>query len=555
MKIKPVFVGIALLGALLLLLSLSTVGKVLGANPRDVLSGVKTAPLATKFLPQSSPVFVSFLVHPEKLGLFTQLAAQTSDRHEVRRELAELKRQLQQNWLLNYEADIQPWLDQEITLAITDVDFDEQAANGLQSGYLIAFAAKDVDLAQASMEAFWQRLAVGGSDLGFEQYQGLSILSTEFKDGKPAIANATLGNFVLFANDSRVIRHAIDTLKEPSLAIANLDTYKSRLANLKKGKIAIAYINLPKSSLLTSVNVEKAGIRAKSSLVLDNDANDALDNQGKSLGDIDVIAKGKFSQKDYAKKDYAKLASAIPAESSVILGSDLGQTWQSIKGLLTPAWLDKVLPISIDSSDLAWVQNEFAIAILPQTNNDQLDWLLVSKVSDEQATKTAIAELDRLARAKLTVGEVVTTAQPVTVWTKLSAANSSVSGNVVAAHTQTKDYVYLSNSLTVLESALTLKNKQSIAATKSFKNALAKLPKDQQTYAYVAKNLINRLDLEGLQTNLLNITSGSGLTQIAINSPLSNIFEHLELIGFAGNITNSSSEIATQDSEFLVTLK
>jgi len=547
MKIKPVFVGIALLGALLLLLSLSTVGKVLGANPRDVLSGVKTAPLATKFLPQSSPMFVSFLVNPEKLGLFTQLAAQTSDRNEVRRELAELKRQLQQNWLLNYAADIQPWLDQEITLAITDADLDDQPANGLQSGYLIAFAAKDIDLAQASMEAFWQRLAVGGSDLGFEQYQGLSILSTEFKDGKPAIAGTTLENFVIFANDSRVLRNAIDTLREPSQAIANLDTYQSRLSKLNKGKIAIAYLNLTDvtpSSLLTSFNVEKSGLRAKS--LLDSA------NQDASLGDSVVTEKRNFSQ-----KDYIKLASTIPAGSSVILGSDLGQTWQSIKGVLIPEWQNKVSPISMDRGDLAWAQNEFAIAILPQPHSDQLDWLLVSKVSDEQATKTAIAELDNLARTKLTVGDIGTTAQPVTVWTNLSAiaANSGVSGNVVAAHAQTKGYVYLSNSLTVLESALTLKNNQSIAATKSFKNTLAKLPKEQQTYAYVAQNLIDSLDLVGLRTTLFNIPSVSGLTQIAINSPLSNIFKHLELIGFAGNITNSSSEIATQDSEFLVTLK
>ncbi|MBD2187812.1 DUF3352 domain-containing protein [Pseudanabaena mucicola] len=542
MKIKPVFVGIALLGALLLLLSLSSVGKVLGANPRDVLSGVKTAPLATKFLPQSSPMFVSFLVNPEKLGLFTQLAAQTNDRNEVRHELAELKRQLQQNWLLNYEADIQPWLDQEITLAITDADLDHQSANGLQTGYLIAFAAKDVDLAQSSMEAFWQRLAVGGSDLGFEQYQGLSILSTEFKDGKPAIAGTTLGNFVIFANDSRVLRSAIDTFKEPRFAIANLDTYQSRLSKLNKGKIAIAYTKLPQSILLTSFNVEKSGLRAKSILT--------STKQGENLGDSVVTEKRNFSQ-----KNYIKLASTIPAGSSVILGSDLGQTWQSIKGLLTHEGLDKVLPISIDSSDLAWAQNEFVIAILPQPNSEQLDWLLVSKVIDEQSTKTAIAELDRLARTKLTVGEIGTTTQPLTVWTKLSAANSSVSGNVVAVHTKTKDYVYLSNSLTVLESALTLKNNQSIAATKSFKNALAKLPKEQQTYAYIAKNLINRLNLRGLQTSLFNIPTISGLTQIFIDSPLSNIFKHSELISFAGNIANSSSEIATQDSEFLVTLK
>ncbi len=106
MKIKPIFVGIAVVGVLLLVLSLSAVGKIFGANPRDVLAGVKTQPLAVKFLPQRSPLFLSFLINPEKLGLFTQLAAKPSDRGDVRHELSNLKQQLQQNWLLDYERDI-----------------------------------------------------------------------------------------------------------------------------------------------------------------------------------------------------------------------------------------------------------------------------------------------------------------------------------------------------------------------------------------------------------------------------------------------------------------
>ena len=139
MKFKPVFVGIAVIGVLLLVLSLSTVGKILAANPRDLLTGVKSQPLATKFLPKRSPLFVSFLVNPEKLGLFAQLAAKPSDRSNVNHALGNLKQQLQQNWLLDYDRDIQPWIDKEITLAVTDADLDDQPANGQQAGYFVSF--------------------------------------------------------------------------------------------------------------------------------------------------------------------------------------------------------------------------------------------------------------------------------------------------------------------------------------------------------------------------------------------------------------------------------
>jgi hypothetical protein len=551
MKIKPVFVGIALVGILLLVLSLSAVGKVLGAIPREVLAGVKTQPLAVKFLPQRSPLFLSFLVNPEKLGLFTQLAAQPSDRGDVRHELAKLKQQLRQNWLLDYERDIQPWLDQEITLAVTDVDLDTQPANGLQTGYLLAFAVKDADLAKTSIDAFWQRLAVNGSDLGFEQYQGISILSTSFVDEKPAIAGTTLDQFVLFANDARVLHKAIDAIQKPELALASLPNYRDRLAQLSTGKntgkVSVAYVNLaefgeelPKESLLMGLSFDKSGIKVKTSLT------SATDNE-KSEAAINLPT----TKLKTSKKSSENIANAIPSGSSVIIGNNLSQTWQGLQDTLIPEWkqalIKSIAPIPMDGNAFAWAQRDYAIALIPKPNSDP-DWLLVAKVEDANGAKEAIASLDDMARNKLTVGEISLKAQPVTIWTKLSASdNFGVSGNVVAAHTQTKDYVYLSNSLPVLESALTLKSSGSIAASKNFKTIVAKLPSDRFTYGYLDKNI----DLSWLQTSILNLKVASGISENISNSLLAQILEHVKVSGFASN----SNDAIMQNGELSLILK
>ncbi|MFZ4727990.1 MAG: DUF3352 domain-containing protein [Pseudanabaena sp.] len=554
MKIKPIFVGIAVVGVLLLVLSLSTVGKIFGANPRDVLAGVKTQPLAVKFLPQRSPLFLSFLVNPEKLGLFTQLAAKPSDRGDVRQELANLKQQLHQNWLLDYDRDIQPWLDQEITLAVTDVDLDRQPANGLQTGYLLAFAAKDADLAKTSIDAFWQRLAVNGSDLGFEQYQGISILNTNlntsFAEGKPAIAGTTLDKFVLFANDTRVLHKAIDALQKPDLSLMNLGNYSDRLAQFNSGKnagkIAVAYVNLaelgeelPKESLLMSLSFDKSGIRAKTALnlITDDKLKTPVDSQ--------------ITELKTPHKNSGNLANKIPSASSVIIGNNLGESLQDLQNTLIPEWkqalIKAIAPMTLDSSNLAWAQHDYAIALLPKANHD-LDWLLVAKVEDVNATKESLSNLDQLVRNKLTVGEISLKAQPVTIWTNLSASNNSgVSGNVVAAHTQTKDYVYLSNSLAVLESSLKLKNSESIAASKRFKTISAKLPSDRLTYGYIDKNI----DLSWARTSLLNLKEASEITQNISNSPLAQTFKHIEVSGFV--IT--SNDKSMQNSELFLILK
>ena len=549
MKIKPIFVGIAVVGVLLLMLSLSTVGKIFGANPRVVLAGVKTQPLAVKFLPQRSPLFLSFLVNPDKLELFAQLAAKPSDRSDVRHELANLKQQLQQNWLLDYDRDIQPWIDQEITLAVTDVDLDAQPANGLQTGYLLAFAAKDADLAKTSIDAFWQRLAVSGSDLGFEQYQGVSILNTSFAEDKPAIAGTTLDNFVLFANDARVLHKAIDALQKPDLALMNLANYRDRLAQFNTGKnvgkVGVAYANLaeldedlPKETLLMNLSFDKSGIRAKTALTLASEK-------------LETASDKQTTKIKTSPKNSGNIANNIPSASSVIIGNNLGETLQALQNTLIPEWkqalIKAIAPIALDSNTLAWAQNDYAIALRPKANHD-LDWLLVAKVEDANVTKEAIANLDLLARNKLTVGELSIKAQPVTIWTNLSASNNSgVSGNVVAAHAQTKDYVYLSNSLALLESSLTLKNSESIADSKSFKTILAKLPSDRLTYGYIDKNI----DLSWVRTSLLNLKGTSEITQNISNSPLAQALKHVEISGFA--IT--SSDKSMQNGELFLILK
>ncbi|PZO40511.1 MAG: hypothetical protein DCF19_11450 [Pseudanabaena frigida] len=571
MKFKPVFVGIAVIGVLLLVLSLSSVAKVFAANPRDLLTGVKTQPLAAQLLSKRSPFFISFLVDPEKLGLFTQLAAKPNDRASVRHELDNLKLQLQQNWLLNYDRDIQPWLDREISLAITDADLDKHPENGLQSGYLLAFVAKDANLAKTTIGDFWQRLAINGSDLGFEQYQGVSILSTGLIADRPAIAGTTFGNFVLFANDASVIRQAIDNLQSPSLALASLDTYRDRLTKIETGKIGVAYANLaelgesfPQESLLIGFSLDRAGIRAKTLWNLEKSdpklepATESSDRQSTS----------RSSKPKVSKKSNANITAELPSGSSVIIGNNLGQTLQDVSRSLSPEsqkGLTKAIASLLGNSDISldgniweWAKDDYAIAVLPSQNssrNSDPDWLLVAKVNDAKTSETGIAALDDLARNKLTVGQISLKTQPVTVWTKLSAiandsksgVSSELSGSIVAAHTQTPNYIYLSNSLKALESAITLKD--SLAASKIFKATNAKLPRDRQTYGYISTS-----DLNTLKTKLLSQASNTNdineIFQKFGNSPLGSILKHLEVFSF---VTNSDTN--SQNDELFLFIK
>jgi len=73
----------------------------------------------------------------------------SGQRRRARQELNQLKTNLLANTGLDYQRDIQPWLGDEITLAVTTIDIgDEQ--NGRQPGYLMALATKTVIAAASS---------------------------------------------------------------------------------------------------------------------------------------------------------------------------------------------------------------------------------------------------------------------------------------------------------------------------------------------------------------------------------------------------------------------
>ncbi|OIP72842.1 MAG: hypothetical protein AUK48_10895 [Oscillatoriales cyanobacterium CG2_30_44_21] len=551
MKIKSVLTVIIALGALLLVLSLTAVGKVSGAIPRDVLAGSQSQPQIAQILPKRSPIFWSLLVKPQRLGLLAKLAAKPRDRAEVSEELHKLKQQLSQNWLLDYGRDVQPWLDQEVSLAVTSIDLDDQPSNGLQTGYLLAFAIQDGELAKSKINRFWQKLVVDGKSVEFEQYRGLPILSVEIAKGRShavqTIAQTITDKFVLFANDRRVLQQVIDTINSSQSAIADLASYQDSLPKFgdrRDGRFGFAYANLEFGDLIKSQIFEDTALPRSQKLIPDAMAPSVKDlGAGDSSQNVLIsfnldksgirLKTASASLSQSVPIPFKDIVNKLPAESSVVFGRNLPQTLQSSEKTLPSAlkkYLTKTLsPIPLDSRVWSWVKGDYAIASIPNSSNSA-DWLLVGE-AEKASTKAAVAELDNLFRSKFTIGEIRLKQQPVTIWTNLSAIADDrlVSGNIAIAHTQTPEYIYFSNSLPVLESTLSLKPSKAIASSKDFRNTISQLAKGQSTYAYLHKEIWQQWQQE--------IPLTSSLSPIIESSPLPLISKHLNLIGIAGDNT------------------
>jgi hypothetical protein len=183
--------------------------------------------------------------------------------------LEQLKQSLLANTGLDYEEDIQPWLGEEVTLGVTATDFDRDPSNGQQPGYLLAIATQNPEKSREFLQLFWQKRAITGTDLMFEQFKGVKLIyATEVQErgkedkGKekerielqmlqskiltPYLATAVVGEqFVLFANHPKVLRDAITNVQAPNLNLSSASFYDQALQTLNQPRIGLAFVNLP----------------------------------------------------------------------------------------------------------------------------------------------------------------------------------------------------------------------------------------------------------------------------------------------------------------------
>lgn len=214
---------------------------------RLLTGGVKTFPQATAFVPKQAPAMVSLLANPEQLYGIRQVNLPLKQRHGDRTEWLKWTTSIFSNTGLNYQSDLQPWLGDELTFAITALDFDRNHDNGIQPGYLLVTEAKNTQLATASLKNLYSQQ----HDISLEQYKGANVMAQSLGKNqmKPDVwANAIVGNFVLFANHPQILKEAINQAQAINLNLQQSDNYQDAIALIAKPHIAVIYLDVPKTS-------------------------------------------------------------------------------------------------------------------------------------------------------------------------------------------------------------------------------------------------------------------------------------------------------------------
>ncbi|MEH2435846.1 MAG: DUF3352 domain-containing protein [Nostoc sp.] len=502
------FIGFIVAGAIaLLVIAIAGFYWFSAKNPAN-LTASTGQPNAAIFVSKLSPVMVSLLTNPNRLQAL-----------EGEGELSKLKTSLFAKSGIDYKEDVQPWLGDEITLAITTLDIDRDRENGQQPGYLLALATKQPEKSREFVELLFSKRALGGANLAVEQYKGVKLISDNSQPEQDLLAGAVVGEgFVLFANDPKVLRDAINNVQAPDLNLTSSTEYQKATKQFPKGGLALAFLNLPivakwqglelpeqtYNSEIISLALNSKGLLAETSFLTSSEIvspSSPLSKPVRALQYVPASAGLAISGSNLSNLGNSDLAKLWRQATATIYGSEEDVVSRLAKPLVD---VQKGWGINLAEDIFSWVQGEYAIALLPGKEQAIPHWIFA--VEKSESVDKGVARLDAIASSNgLSINTLIIDKQKISAWTELTTATKksdvkegtsfSIETKVRGLHTTLGNYEIFTSDLETMDEILTTKDK-SLIDNPNFKDSIAAIPLPNQGYIYLdwtkSQNLLER---------------------------------------------------------------
>lgn len=494
MKSRSSLSKIVIISLGVILVVVLSVGLFSGKYPNYInQGGVKNNPQGIVFVPKRSPIMVSLLINPDKLGVIANLLPSNDEQKRVLRSIEQLRTKLLSQAQVDSEADLSSWLGEEITFAVTSLDFDRNPDNGIKSGYLLVVKNKSADLAREFLQTYYTKQAVSNSaQLILDEYKGVKLVyqqpltaDTEIKQ----VAAAVVGDFVLFANEIQVLKEALNNAQAVDLNLAHDLAYQSSIESLPQEKVSIAYFNLPSTSAWIT-NQGEVTSNESQSLTLSL----GLNPQG-LVTHSRLFAMGETQNQPPKLTTPPQTLGYIPDNSIfAVAGVDLQEFWQNIQaGLNNNNPLPQLLSngihpleesLNIDFAEdiFPQVTGEYGLSLSINKQTQDLDWLFVN-------ANSLTDKLDNLAKERgLSVGTLPLDDKTITAWTKLVTTSdnnfSRLEAQVKGVYTKQESYEILTNSVNVLSDVLSNPS-NNLLESEEFRSSISALPSENDGYLYL----------------------------------------------------------------------
>lgn len=535
MKVRIFFSALSVVAITLLLIGIGGFWGITAGSPLNLIQrGGQSVPASTVFVPSQSPMMLSLLTRPDRLTDVWRLLAAPNLRDQAQNEITRLERSLLGGAELTYEQDIRPWLGDELTFAVTTSDFDEDISNGQQPGYLLALSCRSKDLARETLELYWQKQAIAGAKLIFEDFLGSQLIYAHAPVtgvGDSRASAVVADRFVLFANAPQVLRQALTAAQANPLNLQHDAEYLEALATLPQRRIALAVVNLPKSlqwlGLAPDVTQLTIGIDSDDSLFNRALFSIRLQREGIIADAALLAAPGHSFQVRQPTKLSTQAAEFLVEDTPfAAIGYDLAHQWQASKTLFSRYGLpvkETAFPTSILSDEgglTDWITGEYALGMMVDVPSRAPDWVMVGQ--RHESSEAALNQLNQLAHQQgLSIGPLQLGEHLLTAWSRLTVheAPSSRPGaievktEIAGLHGQVSDYELWTTSATAMNR--TLYSAKPLLSTPNWKTAIAPLENPNWGYLYLNwPRLAPSLSAQFPWLRLLQATANPLLTHV-----------------------------------------
>ncbi|BAY12801.1 DUF3352 domain-containing protein [Calothrix sp. NIES-2098] len=377
-------------------------------------------PVGANIIPQDALFAISLTTDPKQWQQLRQYGTKESQA-ELDKNLVKLRDRFLTSNGYDFQKDIQPWVGNEVTLAVLapqasqpapkPVSTNADAASSQQSMVMV-LPVKNPEQAKnllAQPKTFKQSKWIDRT------YQGFAIKQTDGQAGENISATLLDGQFLVISDNPKATERAIDAYKNKT-SLATTGGFAEnfpKIANFQP--FAQFYVNVPIAARIAAAAPNRQ-LPAQVLAQLQN-------NQGLA-GTINLEPEGiRFkgvswlnpnSQRVLAVENQAgRMQSLVPAETLMMLsGGNLQRLWgdyvlTSQGNPLSPitpeqmrAGVKSLTNLDLERDFLRWMKGEFSLSVIPNTPKDastadfRAGLLFMVQASDRTLAEASLKQLD-----------------------------------------------------------------------------------------------------------------------------------------------------------------
>lgn len=422
---------------------------------RDLLTGANIIP--------SDALFAVSLTTDTKQWQKLQEFGTQETQAQVNQSLVQLRDRFLTNHGYNFEKDIQPWVGDEVTLAILappinksapkPVSTIDNALNNSQSMVMVL----PVKNSEKAKTIFTQAETLKQGKWIERTYQGVTIKQTQGQPGENLSAAFLDGKFLVITDTPQATERTIDAYKSKT-SLATIGGFAENFPKIASYQPLMQfYINVPKAAKIAATAPNRR-LPAQVLAQLQN-------NQGLA-GTVTLAPEGIHikgvswlnprSQRILAVENQAgTMQNRVPTETLMMLsGGNLKRLWSeyvltSQGNPLSPITPEKVrsgvkslTSMDLEQDFLSWMKGEFAVSVIPGTpkpgaaQDFRAAFVLMIQASDRQLAEASIKQLDEVMQTQyqFQIKSTTIAGKPVVNWISpfgtLTATHGWLDGDV-----------------------------------------------------------------------------------------------------------------------------